>query len=219
MPTYRLRVELPDRPGALAEVTARIARGGANITALEIQSDEGPSAVDEIVVEVPEAWQPGVLAGDLAESGFATLLSSQLVTVIADPVVEALRSFASMVTATPAERDTECVALLLALTHGSSAWLSGVDAAKGIDAGRLALERGAPFVMRSQVDDDGAAAAGEPEPCWLLAVPDDPDHPRLVGFVTRPIRLRFTATELNRVEWVLRLCRRLEDLAGAATSS
>ncbi|MBA3655083.1 MAG: ACT domain-containing protein, partial [Actinobacteria bacterium] len=36
MPLYRLRVELPDRPGALAHVAALIADSGASVISLDI---------------------------------------------------------------------------------------------------------------------------------------------------------------------------------------
>ncbi|MCU1373449.1 MAG: hypothetical protein JWO68_735, partial [Actinomycetia bacterium] len=52
MVAYRLRIELPDRPGALAGVTSEIATFDANILSIDVHEVDGNTAIDEIVVEV-----------------------------------------------------------------------------------------------------------------------------------------------------------------------
>src|SRR6478735_3845697 len=74
MVAYRLRIELPDRPGALAGVTTEIAESEANILSIDVHEVDGNTAIDEIVVEVADDWAPGALAGSMALSGVGNLL-------------------------------------------------------------------------------------------------------------------------------------------------
>ena len=189
MVAYRLRIELPDRPGSLAGVTAEIAASGANITSIDVHELDGNMAVDEIVVEVGESWAPGPVAAALAASGVGTLLSSRRMTAVDDGVTAALRSIAAMV---DGDVMTECRAALLALAHGSSAKLVPPDSSE--PAARVAVERRTSIVSRI---DHG----------WVLAAIDDPVEPSVVTLVTRPLNVRFSATEVARVEALLRLLR------------
>ena len=97
MATYRLRIELRDRPGALAGVTGEIAAHNANIISIDVHEIDGDTAVDEIVVAVGEDWVPGPLAAALAASGSGNLLSSRRMTTIDDPMVGALEAVAAMI--------------------------------------------------------------------------------------------------------------------------
>ncbi|TDC70894.1 GNAT family N-acetyltransferase [Actinomadura sp. GC306] len=64
MPLFRIRTEIEDRPGRLAQLTTALGRHGANILGLSVQLDtEG--VVDEFVVDVPHGG-PG--ARELAET-------------------------------------------------------------------------------------------------------------------------------------------------------
>ena len=49
---YRLRIWLPDRPGALGLVASRIGAVGGDIVAINILEREGGQAVDEFVIEI-----------------------------------------------------------------------------------------------------------------------------------------------------------------------
>lgn len=53
--TYEIRVWLPDRPGALAEVAGRIGSVGADVVGIEILETGGGSAIDDLLVELPAA--------------------------------------------------------------------------------------------------------------------------------------------------------------------
>src|SRR4051812_25001635 len=105
MSLFRLRVELPDRPGALAHVTALIADAGASVISLDIHELSGPTAIDEIVVDAPDGWEPGQLAARLADAEAATLLSSAAASDVIDPVVEALEWAIAMAEADPDDCD------------------------------------------------------------------------------------------------------------------
>jgi predicted amino acid-binding ACT domain protein len=193
MPAYRLRIELEDRPGALAAVSAQIAAADANITSIDVHEVDGNTAVDEIVVEVAESWAPGALAEALAASGVGVLLSSRRMLSNDDAVASALRSAAAMIGGTPERVEAERRAALLALAHGSSARVVGLDTDD--PAAILALDRRTSIVTRDS--DHG----------WVLAALDDPVDPAAVALVTRPLNVRFSATEVSRVEALLRLCR------------
>lgn len=48
---HALRVSLPDRPGALAALTARLSRAGADIISLDVIDRDGSVAVDDICLQ------------------------------------------------------------------------------------------------------------------------------------------------------------------------
>jgi hypothetical protein len=204
MVAYRLRIELPDRPGALAGVTSEIAGSDANILSIDVHVVDGNTAIDEIVVEVDEGWTPGPLATSLASGGAGILLSSRQVTASEDPVAGALDAVVAMVSGDPTAVDAECSNALLALALGSTARLLDVDTAVLDPAGRLAVDRRGTIVTR---DGDG----------WTLAALDDVTDPHTVALVTRPLDTRFSATEVSRVEALLRIRRSL--LIGRATAA
>jgi hypothetical protein len=200
MVAYRLRIELPDRPGALAGVTSEIAESNANILSIDVHEVDGNTAIDEIVVEVGDEWTPGALAGALALAGVGNLLSSRLVVASDDPVTGALEAVVAMVSGNPGSVDAECTQALLSLALGSSARLLDVEAAVLDPTGRLAVDRRGAIVSRVEEGD---------EVSWVLAAPDDPIDPHTVALVTRPIDMRFSATEVSRVEALLRIRRSL----------
>lgn len=52
MTSYRLRVQLPDRPGALGLVASRIGAVGGDIVAIDILGRADGKAVDEFVIDL-----------------------------------------------------------------------------------------------------------------------------------------------------------------------
>ena len=207
MVAYRLRIELPDRPAPSAQVTAAIADSEANIVSIDVHEVDGDTAIDEIVVQVSDEWVPGPLATSLAGKGFGTMLSSRRATSLEDPVTAAISAVAAMMAGDPEVMDAECCKALLGLAHGASARLFDVDGAALDPAGSMALERGTTLVARSE---DGGSA-------WVLAALDDTLDPHTVAIVTRPLNVRFSSTEVSRVEALLQIRRRL--LIGRAVGS
>jgi hypothetical protein len=53
--TYLVRVWVPDRPGALGQVASRIGAVRGDVVGIEILERGGGRAIDELVVELPEA--------------------------------------------------------------------------------------------------------------------------------------------------------------------
>jgi hypothetical protein len=205
---HRLRVELPDQPGALAKVAATIAAQSGNVVSVDIHELDGSAAVDEILVQAPDDWDPAGLAVTLQETGAGTLLSCQPGQGPVDPVVRALSWTTAMVAAGPHESDLELARALAETCTYARAWICGIPEAKSLPAGRLALERGRSVVRRSE-DLPAAYSAGLPAAVWVLAVPDSNLDARLVAFLARPLSLRFTASEVARVEALMTLRRQL----------
>ncbi|HEV7886274.1 MAG TPA: hypothetical protein VGO92_01860 [Acidimicrobiales bacterium] len=214
MATYRLRVELPDQPGALASVASVIAAGDGNVLSLDIHELDGAQAVDEIVVEAPEEWDTSALERRLAGVG-ADLLSCAPAVDRDDPMVRALRFAGALVAADPSRDQLELGRAVLEVTGASSAWVSSRGEAVQFEAGRRAMAHDGPVVLRTE-DVPASVRADSRGPVWLLAVPDGRLEPTLVAFATRPLGLRFTTSEITRVEALLALHAVLEDRAALA---
>ena len=214
MPAYRLRVELPDEPGTLAKIAAAIAEAEGNVLSLDIHELDGATAVDEVVVEAPEGWDASLLAARLAAAG-VELLSCALAVDRVDPMVRALRFAGALVASDPSRDTLELGRAVLEVTGASAAWVSPRREAVQYEAGRRALAHDGPIVLRTDdlppsVNDDLRG------PVWLLAVPDGRLDVGLVAFATRPIALRFTTSEIARVEALLALHAVLGDRAALA---
>ena len=210
MSRYRLRVELPDLPGALAKVATVISDLDGDVVSIDIHELDGHQAVDELVVEVLTELDRRVLATALEEAGAGALLSCAPAAARAEPVLEALRWAREMAEA----QDAGAVCRILASAcHSSKVWVAPIDEAREVPVGRLALARGAPLVQRSP-DLPGPLGGRPTSPMWLLAVPDGQPQARSIAFLARPGSLRFTASEVARVDALTGLHRSLVD--GAA---
>lgn len=217
-----LRVELPDRPGALAKVAAAIGRFGGNVVSVDVQEVDGNSAVDEMVVDLPDDADLEALARELTATGAGALVSHAPGAARVDPVLRALRWACAMASAegAPEAADDE-LARAVAESAGSPwAWVGDVAEARRYEAGRLALDRAKPVAQRvADADVPARLLPGAPGEVWLLAVPDGRLDPRRVAFVARPLAMRFTATEVARVAGLLGLRRQLDAGAAAAPAA
>ncbi|WP_036456886.1 MULTISPECIES: amino acid-binding protein [unclassified Mycobacterium] len=61
MPSYLLRVELDDRPGSLGSLAVGLGSVGADILSLDVVERGSGSAIDDLVVELPQGSMPDVL--------------------------------------------------------------------------------------------------------------------------------------------------------------
>ena len=59
MPTYVLRIWLPDRPGALGAVASRVGAVGGDVVGIDILERGGGRAIDELVIDLPD---PGLVS-------------------------------------------------------------------------------------------------------------------------------------------------------------
>lgn len=204
---HQLRIELDDRPGALARIASVLAEAQVNILDIAIHEIDGTTAVDELVVEAPDDWDLPATRESLDVIG-AYLLSSAQVRTREDPVITALTWLEDLLSAPVADRDDALAVAVGRAASASRACVLPAARARQVSAGRAALERGAPVVQRTADLPVQVAMASE-SLRWLLAVTDDADSPRLVAFATRPLSLRFTATEVARAAAVTRLHRTL----------
>ncbi len=67
MATFLLRVELPDRPGALGAVASRIGGVRGDLVAVEVVEHRDGKAVDEFVVELADGEHLSLLLSEVAE--------------------------------------------------------------------------------------------------------------------------------------------------------
>lgn len=67
MPTYVLRVWLPDRPGALGAVATRVGAVRGDVIGIDIIERGAGRAVDELVIDLPEEGLVDLLLGEIAQ--------------------------------------------------------------------------------------------------------------------------------------------------------
>ena len=204
----RLRIELPDHPGALAAVGRVLAGCGLNVVEVAIHEVEGDRAVDEIVVH-GQPLEYGMLAPALSAAG-AALLSVAPCEMRGDPVVTALTWITATLDA-PARRSALATGLRMltgidhlyvATTEQAMRW---PIAAAAVRQRQVVVQRlaHAPEPLRTMPAGDGEGSG-----VWVLAAPDATE-PAYVVIASRPYSIRFTATEINRLDAVLDCRRRL----------
>ena len=207
----RLRIALPDRPGALGRVGTVVGELGGNVLTIDVQEVDGPSVIDELLVDLPDEVLPTDVSGALDAAGAGCLLSAKAGASQPDQVVRALRWACALTSAGP-YGDDELERAVAEVCGCSNVWLADVEQARLIEAARLALARGRPVTHRTAEPPAALGPLAAPE-VWLLAVPDARIEPARVALVARALPDRFTVTEIERVSALLSL-RRL--VAGAS---
>jgi hypothetical protein len=207
MSRYRLRVELPDLPGALAKVATVISEHDGDVVSIDIHELDGHQAVDELVVEVLTELDGRVLGAALEAADAGILLSCTPTSPRLEPVLDALGWARELAAGSTPDTLTR---VLASACHSAKVWVAPIDQAREVDAGRLALARGVPLVQRSHALP--APLAGRASSAtWLLAVPDGQPNTHCIAFLARPGSLRFTASEVARVDALMSLYRTLTD--------
>jgi hypothetical protein len=120
---YRIRIELPDRPGALAKAAAAIATAGGNVMSVDIHEIDGERSVDEILVALPDDCEAHILSSvlDAAEAGL--LLSMRADSGIVDPIVRALHWVGFALEAEPQDCDLALAQSLSEICTTDMAWI------------------------------------------------------------------------------------------------
>jgi ACT domain len=67
VPTYVVRVWVPDRPGALGQVASRVGAVRGDVVGIEILERGGGRAIDEFVVTLPESGLLDLLLSELSQ--------------------------------------------------------------------------------------------------------------------------------------------------------
>jgi hypothetical protein len=204
----RLRVELDDRPGALAAVAAAIAARDGNITAIDVLEAEDGRVVDEITVDAPADLDMALLRVEIAGLQDARVLSHQRAE-LRDPIVRVLRGLAAA-----AEHQTEggreelrravadlCATPAVAVVDAGNAGGHDLGRQALADPGRAAIGRGPddlPFL--------GEVITGDAS---VVAVATTLSSGPVVVVVARPLAQGFTPTECERIEALVDVYSRL----------
>jgi GNAT superfamily N-acetyltransferase len=156
--TWLLRVELDDRPGALARLATRLAARDCNVLGLSVLPVPG-GVIDELVVHTPDGLAPATLIAEIrAEGGRCAGLTPADVHALVDPITAALRAVAM------ALRDPAAIAdAARTVLAADSVGLDDAPADSGhrasLAGGTLVARRGwAPF---TDVESARAAALDE----------------------------------------------------------
>jgi len=98
MPSYVVRVWLPDRPGALGAVASRIGAVRGDLTGIEILERGAGRAIDELVVSLPDESLLGLLVDEMCQVEGVDVEDVRPVQLtVRDPRLDALQTAAVLV--------------------------------------------------------------------------------------------------------------------------
>jgi hypothetical protein len=192
VPSYILRVWVPDRPGALGSVASRIGAVRGDLVGIDILERGGGRAIDELVVELPDEALVELLISEVSQvDGVDVEDIRKAADAATDPRLDALETAASLVA------HAEVGSLLDALARRSlsdfqSDWVAVVD----LDSSAPVCSVGTPpepawlgaFVKGSRASGDPGSEGGPDDVAWA-----DVDTAGLVvvlGRRGRPFRAR-----------------------------
>lgn len=121
MPSFVVRVWLPDRPGALGAVASRIGAVRGDVSGIESLERGAGRAIDELVVELSDAALVDLLVAEIAQVDGCDVEDVRPAPTLAarDPRLEALETAAVLVE--QAEIDGLLVTLVRRASHDSEA--------------------------------------------------------------------------------------------------
>jgi hypothetical protein len=154
METYVVRVWLPDRPGALAQVAGRIGAVHGDVVGIEILERGGGSAIDELTVSLPDADVVELLVHEIRQvDGVAVEDIRPVSADRPEGAMAALQTVERIVVAPPELRWTEACGAVRALVDGD--WT---------------------VVMRLPEGDAVGACGTPPDVEWLTAFLNGSEH-------------------------------------------
>lgn len=194
MATFVLRLWLPDRPGALGAVASRVGSIGADVVGIDILEQGAGRAIDELIIELPDASLAPLLIQEVQEVDGVDVEDLRPAPDGAlDPRLDALETAATLVGAATSSE------LLRSLCDYAASFSSaGWAAIVGLDGAELVSSHGAPpglewllaFIdgSRTSARLNGGAA---PQPDDIVWVPLASAGMALVlGREGRPFRAR-----------------------------
>jgi hypothetical protein len=193
VPSYVVRVWLPDRPGALGAVASRIGAVRGDLVGIDILERGGGRAIDELVVELPDRSLVALLVAEISEvDGVDVEDVRESPGPMLDPRLDALETAESLVSLSSSE------ALLAALAEGACKDFQADWAAVAASHTDDALASWGPvppgswlaaFLAGCQALEPGShAEAGPDDVAW--AAMDQSGLAVLVGRRGRPFRAR-----------------------------
>src|SRR5437764_3664222 len=98
MPTYVLRVWVPDRPGALGSVASRIGAVRGDLVGIDILERGGGRAIDELIVDLPDESLVPLLVAEVGQVDGVDVEDVRPTTEsLHDPRLDALETAAGIV--------------------------------------------------------------------------------------------------------------------------
>ncbi len=181
----RLRIWLPDRPGALGAVASRIGSVKGDVVGIEILEQGAGRAVDDLVVALPSAALVSLLVAEISEVDGVDI--EEVVPVDASAIdhdLAALEAAASIVAIARAERLVEMV-LDRSMVVCNASWAVALDDDESVQSatrgGTPSTEWVRVFVRGSQSSDRVLSGDAGPEdilwaPLGALALVIGRDH-------------------------------------------
>jgi hypothetical protein len=193
MPSFELRVWLPDRPGALGAIASRIGAVRGDVVGIDILERGAGRAIDELIVELPDAGLVPLLVHEVNQvDGVDVEDVRPLADMLHDPRLDALETAALLM------EETAVDGLLHAFVHHAqhdfeAEWAVVVDLAGPVP---LALAGDPPgtawleaFIAGSRTSiDAGALDHGPDDVAWSHLA--DADLALVLGRTNRPFRAR-----------------------------
>ncbi len=199
VPTYVVRVWLPDRPGALGQVASRIGAVRGDVVGIDILERGGGRAVDELVVHVPGEDVVDLLVAEIGQvDGVAVEEVRRVVDERPDGGLHALSLAAELAESDPGA----CLDLLCRHLHEllDAQWVLAV---RGEEDPAPVVAHGEPpelswvlaFLAGSRHLGDDAHAGGPADLAWACVTSGAADRSRapvvvVVGRAGRPIHTR-----------------------------
>jgi hypothetical protein len=193
VPTYLLRVWVPDRPGALGAVASRIGAVRGDLVGIDILERGGGRAIDELVVDLPDAALVPLLLTEVGQvDGVDVEDVRPAPPSLADPRLDALETAAVLVE----QADVDGLLLTLA-THArhdfEADWSVVIDTAASVPLAAVGSPPPtawlAAFVTGSKSSVRVAAGECGPDDVAWASV-DAADLAVVVGRRGRPFRSR-----------------------------
>src|ERR1700749_1956569 len=127
MPTFVVRVWVPDRPGALGAVASRIGAVRGDLIGIDILERGAGRAIDELVVELPRPELVDLLVSEVSQVDGVDVEDVRAAPMASvDPRLDALETAASLVAHAEVGSLLEALARR-SLTDFQSDWVAVVD--------------------------------------------------------------------------------------------
>ncbi|MDZ7726834.1 MAG: ACT domain-containing protein [Dehalococcoidia bacterium] len=231
MPVYRsIRIQMPDRPGALSAITTALAANGVDIVRLDVVAHGDGDVVDDLFLSAPSQESIGSAVGSFQSDVAVRTFEDEA----GDPALEMGAGLGDIAAATDSGSALERIrshgrtlarashtAVFRATPDGGFLALSGPDGLADIGpdepfAGRWVLHRQAPAafpVPSSWTDAPGLAPM---EAAWAAIAPLGPFD---LFVASRKLAISFVPEELERIAAYADAAGAILRLRGEAQSS
>ncbi len=185
----RVRVWLPDRPGALGLVASRIGSLGADIVGIDVLERGVHVAVDEFSVVLPDPNLIELLIREIGEVDGAAVEQFVVVDNFADPRIDALATVEALLERAPTDQaGRDAVLLERVLREFGADWAARIRADGSAVRSDAAPEADQLIALAEGTTASPLVARGEHGPADLLVAKVGDRGALLVGRSDPPIR-------------------------------